>query len=209
MARSFFFDTITLAAPKEEIYRRLGYRKGTTRLRPHEAEETDRAIDDALSLVRLAGVAARLAIDREKDPEIKLANGETLASRSLVGLLSRSDEVMLMGATAGAAIMEEIKKDAGQGRMTRAVVLDAAASEVVDLALDWMMAYLDGELRRENRRLTKRRFSAGYGDFPLQNQEWIYRTLGLDRLGVRLTEAYLLVPEKSVTALAGVEPIKA
>ncbi len=76
MARSFFFDTITLAAPKEEIYRRLGYRKGTTRLKPHEAEETDRAIDDALSLIRLAGVALRAdqgqgARQCQNSPEVK------------------------------------------------------------------------------------------------------------------------------------------
>jgi hypothetical protein len=209
MRRSFFFESIALVTPKEAIYRRLGFRKGTTRIRDNETEEIERGIDDALSLTRLSGVAARLAIEKKKLPEILLSSGRTLDSKSLAGLLRHSEEIMLMGATAGPDIMDEIKKDTSRGRMTRGVILDAAASEMVDHALNWMTAYLNQELRRENRRLTKRRFSAGYGDFPLRNQEWIYGTLGLERLGVRLTGSFMLVPEKSVTAVSGIEKIKA
>ena len=104
-------------------------------------------------------------------------------------------------------MIEAIGRDTADGNLTRAVVFDAAASEMVDAALDWMETFFGRELRREARRLTKSRFSCGYGDLALDNQKLFYDLLELGRLGVELTEQYILVPEKSVTAVAGIETI--
>lgn len=207
MMSSFFFDSMAVALPTDDIFRRLGYRKGVTRLEPHEREEMERAIDDALSFIHLRGVAARLAISDKKTTQTVLSTGVVLKSRNLARMLRNSDEIMLMGATAGQAVMDAIRDDSLHGRMTRGVILDAAASEMVDHALDWMTAFFNQDLRRKRRQLTKRRFSAGYGDFLLENQKWIYEALDLGRLGVKLTESFILTPEKSVTAVAGIERV--
>jgi len=208
MTSSFFFDSMAIALPKDDILRRLGYRKGVTRLEPHELEEMDRAIDDALSFIHLRGAAVRLVISERKATQILLSTGDILKSRNLARMLRNSDEIMLMGATAGREIMDAIRDDSLQGRMTRGVILDAVASEMVDHALDWMTAFFNQELRRRGRQLTKRRFSAGYGDFLLENQKWIYEALDFGRLGVELTESFILTPEKSVTAIAGIEKVE-
>jgi hypothetical protein len=110
-----------------------------------------------------------------------------------------------MGATSGGDIMDAIEEDAAGRNVTRGVILDAAASEIVDAALDWIMDYFNRILRKENKWLLKKRFSAGYGDFSLENQKAIYNLLQLDRLGVRITESCLLIPEKSVTAITGIK----
>jgi len=60
-------------------------------------------------------------------------------------------------------------------------------------------------LLREGRCLTRRRYSPGYGDLALSNQKIIYDALGLEKLGLTLTERFLLIPEKSVLAIAGIE----
>jgi len=88
--------------------------------------------------------------------------------------------------------------------VTRAVVFDAVASEMTDAGLDWIMRYWNQELRRENKTLTKRRMSAGYGDFLLENQKIFHALLDLNCLGVTITPQYILVPEKSVTGVAGI-----
>jgi hypothetical protein len=207
MRSSFFFDSIAVAAPREAIYKRLGYRKGTTTLQPDKQDEIDRTIDEALALIQLRGVAVRLAIEKKTPSETVLANGERLQSRSLGRMLKGSEEILVMGATAGHAVMEAIGEYSRHDRLTLGVILDATASETVDHALDWMAAFFNQSLRRENKLLTKRRFSAGYGDFLLENQQWIFRVLELDRLDVQLTKSHMLVPEKSVTALAGIERV--
>jgi len=62
-------------------------------------------------------------------------------------------------------------------------------------------------IRREGKKLTKMRYSPGYGDLPLSNQKLIYDVLNLERLGISITERFMLVPEKSVIAIAGVEGV--
>jgi hypothetical protein len=110
-----------------------------------------------------------------------------------------------MGATAGREIMNAIEEDATGANVTRGIVLDAAASEIVDDALDWIVDYFNQSLRRENRRLLGKRYSAGYGDLFLETQKVIYGLLQLDRIGIEITKSCMLIPEKSVTAITGIE----
>jgi len=67
------------------------------------------------------------------------------------------------------------------------------------------MDYFNQSLRRENRRLLGKRYSAGYGDLFLETQKVIYGLLQLDRIGIEITESCMLIPEKSVTAITGIE----
>lgn len=201
------FDNIRIEAPRERIYRRLGYRRGITRMSALQDAEVDTSIVQALALIRLQGAARRLPIRKRDEAQVILAadGGETaLVSRTLAGFLGGGNEVLLMGATAGSAIVDAIREDVGGSHVTRGVIFDAVASETVDASLDWIMAYFRQELRRENKFLTDKRYSAGYGDFLLENQRSFVRFLDLQRIGVELTASCVLVPEKSVTAVAGI-----
>ncbi|MFH1238699.1 MAG: methionine synthase, partial [bacterium] len=108
---------------------------------------------------------------------------------------------------AGSKIMTAIRTNSASKDVTQAVIFDATASEIVDEALNWIIDYLNRELRRENKYLTRKRFSAGYADFALSNQEIIYKTLQMKKLGVTLTKNYIMNPEKSVTAITGIKAI--
>ncbi len=152
----------------------------------------------------MQGSALRLPIEIENTLLIRLPEGDAFASRKLARFLKDARELILMGATAGMAIMEAIQADIEGGNATRGVVLDATASEVVDAALDWITGYFRQSLRREGKTLLNSRFSAGYGDFDLENQQLMHRLLQMDRLNVTITENCLLVPEKSVTAVTGI-----
>ncbi len=207
MDRLITFERITIEPPLKAIYRRLGYRKGLTQLRPDEARSLGDRIEQARALISLKGAARRLPILSKTPRQIRLPGDRTLQSAQLAALLADSREIILLGATAGPAVIEAIGRDTADGNLTRAVVFDAAASEMVDAALDWMETFFGRELRREARRLTKSRFSCGYGDLALDNQKLFYDLLELGRLGIELTEQYILVPEKSVTAVAGIETI--
>ncbi len=202
------FERITIEPPLEAIYRRLGYRKGLTQLKPGESKALRENIEQARTLISLKGAARRLPILSRDSRQIRLPGDQCLDSTNLAALLVNSQEVLLMGATAGAAIIEAIREDTAADNLSRAVVLDAAASETVDAALDWIEALFTRELRREGRQLTRSRFSCGYGDLALESQRIFYNLLDLKRFGVVLTQEYILDPEKSVTAVAGIESIR-
>jgi cobalamin-dependent methionine synthase I len=113
-----------------------------------------------------------------------------------------------MGATAGQNIMDAIAQATSSDNLTRAVMLDAVASEMTDGALDWIMDYVNQDLMRRVQHLTKKRFSAGYGDFYLENQKAMYDLLRMGTIGVSITDRCILIPEKSVTAVAGVAALR-
>ena len=199
-----YFDRMSVAAPLERIYRRLGYRKGITDLSPREKWETEQFIETALSLIRLQGAARRLPVIREGMSRVRLMDQGTFESRQLSKFLRECDEIILMGATAGSEIMTAIQEDTAGRNITRGVILDATASETVDVALDWIMTYYNRILFREGRHLLTARYSAGYGDLALENQQTMHRLLSLETIGVAITPSCILVPEKSVTAVTGI-----
>jgi hypothetical protein len=202
-----FFSSIAVDVPREQIYRRLGFRKDTTQLSDSQYEETEKYIEDARSLIRLRGAGRRMPITATASARTTIAEEIILESVKLAAYLKGCTEVVLMAATGGSDIMEAIQADAAGDMVTRGVVMDAAASEIVDNALDWIMGYYNRNLLRERKALLAGRFSAGYGDLALENQKQMYRLLELDKLGVQLTESCILVPEKSVTAIAGIRPV--
>ena len=200
----FLFETITIDPPRDRIYRRLGYRRKTTVLSEAQRREIDDAIDRGSRLLRLKGVSRRLAVESRDPSGIVLAGGIRFDSARLSAFLEDCEEVLLLGATGGDAIMDAIADESAAQNLSRAVVLDATASETVDASLDWLVRYHATQLRREGKRILKRRYSAGYGDFDLRYQQEIYTLLELHRLGVAITGQAVLVPEKSVTAVTGI-----
>ena len=198
------FPSITVPTPLDAIYRRLGYRRGTTKISDRKREEIERHINYALSLVSLKGAGLRVSLKDVTSHLVVFENGIEIESEKLARFLKGCTEALLIGSTAGGAVMDAIRDDTEGGDMTRGVIVDAVASEMTDAALDWIVGLFNRLLTRENARLTKGRFSAGYGDFLLEKQRMVYDLLELDRIGVEINENCILIPEKSVTAVAGI-----
>lgn len=199
-----FFHAIRIDIPVTDVYRRLGYRKGTTEITREQQAEIDTALLDAQSVIELKGSAVSIPIREYHKDKVLLESEDMLTSSSLARMLEGSTDVLFMGATAGSQVMEEISMLSKNGSLTHAVMLDAAASEMTDKALQWITQHMGRELRLRGKALTSRRFSAGYGDFALENQRIMFERLKLDQLGVQLTDSCILLPEKSVTAVAGI-----
>jgi len=199
-----YFRSIHVETPWTAIYHRLGYRERFAQRDERMAAIVDATVNHGSDLLSLQGAACRIPINKRDDHRICLATGDCLISDKLVRFLRDSDEVVLCAATGGSAIIDEIKHETDADNLTRAVVLDAAASEIVDAVLDWIVGYMTRTIRHENKMMTKGRFSAGYGDFALPYQETLHRLMGLDNIGISITDNYILIPEKSVTAVAGI-----
>jgi len=198
-----FFDHISIEVPKDDIYKRLGYKNGITKLSPKQEQETEEYIKDAVLLLDLKGVAARVSVREKTDSKVILATGDEVESNLLASLLKNSDEALLMGVTAGKKIIESIQKSR-DNNLTSGVVFDAVAGEMVDDCFDWIRDLFNQELSRENKHLLPRRISCGYGDFRSEHQKTIYDILQLKRLDLTITKSFMLVPEKSSTAITGI-----
>lgn len=201
MQEPIIFNQINIDLPSDSIYKRLGYRNGITILSSKRQEETEKIINDALPFIELRGCAAIETIKKENET-IHIGNF-SITSGLLYSLLSESDEILVCAATAGEKIINEIKSCA-KSDLTRAVIFDAVASEMTDASFEWMINYYNRQLSRAGKRLTDKRISCGYADFAIENQKKIYDLLKLDKIGISITQQFMLVPEKSATAVLGV-----
>lgn len=199
------FHDIPVFPKTESVLIRLGGRRNNP-MDPEFQRMLEQGMKQVRILCRPTGVYLREKIADRSPDSITLENGIHFQSRSLSRLLQFSEEVVLMAATVGheivAAIADEVnhKNDAAFG-----LILDAAASQTADMILDWIMDYLNGMLAKKGLKLTRHRYSPGYGDLPLDYQKPIFEALNLKQLGLKLTEKYMLIPEKSVIAIAGIE----
>lgn len=197
-------NRIIVDPPVTKIYQRLGFRKKSTQLTAAARNETNRYIEEAQSLISLKGSFLRLDIESNSGQNIILSGQLSFESSKLAVFLDHCRQAVLMGATAGNAIMDAIREKTLQHKMTAAVVYDATASEMADAALDWIADYINRQIRREGKSLLPRRFSAGYADFKLENQQIIHQKLQMEQLGVTINAGNILIPEKSVTAISGI-----
>ena len=82
----------------------------------------------------------------------------------------------------------------------KALVCDTVASYMIEGFCDYINALLT-----QNKQ-SKPRFSPGYGDLSLLSQEKILSCLdATKKIGVALTDSFMMVPTKSVSAIIGVK----
>jgi len=206
--RITYFENIPAEPKMNMILARLGYHKNTTIINSEHQKTLEKSIRLGLGLAKLKGAYGYFNIIEKTNNYITLKNQQTFHSEKLSGLLEHSDAVVLMASTAGKAIVERISEETKNGNAAVALILDSVASQKADAGLDWLMEFINKLLKKEGKTLTRHRFSPGYGDLPLSNQKIIFDLLDLNKLDMELTEKYILVPEKSVLAIAGIERIE-
>jgi hypothetical protein len=189
---------------KDLILSRLGYDKTRTELSADAMKDYERLFKLTEKTLQITAAYCTAAISDIDIPRVILKNGIILSGLRLSELLRNCDEALIMLATGGQKIMELIRDLQLIGRMSDAVVVDAAASEITDSALDVVMSAVSQKLRPKGKSLTKMRFSPGYGDFDITQQIYFYKMLNAESFGIAINEACLLIPEKSVFAIAGI-----
>ena len=125
---------------KALILSRLGYDKYRTTLPDKTMREIESLIKDTENTLNITAAYRIIGIKHINSPQIILEDGTTLSGKRLSKLLEKSRQALIMGATGGAKIMELIAGLQEEGKMSQAVVIDAAASEITDSALDFVMA---------------------------------------------------------------------
>lgn len=125
-----------------------------------------------------------------------------LPGKAIARHLRGCSEVALMAVTLGAKSEMLLRREAALSA-TDGVLADVCASSAVEQAADELSERLRATAE-ERGYATTWRFSPGYGDLPLSVQPAFLRALGADKaLGISLTPALMLVPTKTITAIAG------
>ncbi len=189
---------------RKAVWGLLGYRFRSTVINSRIKKLVDECFEEADKIIEPRGTYIIRKI-RQKNEQIRLYNTDLiLPGESMRKLLKDSFAVVLMAVTIGPGIDAKIKEETEKGRVERALIFDVIGSEAVEAVANALNHLLDTQARHTRAFLTMR-FSPGYGDLPLEFQKEIYRELRLDEMGIQINEKNLLFPQKTITAVIGVE----
>jgi hypothetical protein len=198
-----YYNALPVSPSVARVLHRLGYKK-TTGPPP---EDITRAIDRHIARLRVQGAFLRVPVTRVQGPVIFLGDGTAISSIGLSALLENSLEIAFLASSvpdASRLVAERFDANAPDD----AVILDAVAAQCADAGLDSILHMQGALLRRQGLGFTDRRFSPGYGDVALSFQNNIFDRLMLGTKGMKIDEnSFMLSPEKSVLAVAGVQTI--
>ncbi len=138
--------------------------------------------------------------------DVKYGPGDTLdigyglfKSRQLCKNLKGAERIIVFAITLGAGV-DRLLMRLSSVSAAEYFVADAVASAIAEGAMDKAEEIAKKEMK------TRPRFSAGFGDFYIENQKGILKLLNAEKLlGITVSDSYLMSPMKSVTAVMGVE----
>lgn len=183
---------------QNEILLYLGYRGQEM---PAELDaQLDECTKKVMQLTQPRLVYRELPVERDGE-SLKIA-GIELEGEDVKVLLKSCEKVILMAATAGPQVCALISKTQVSDKGS-ALIMDSCASVAVENICNNFEEDLRAQAEGEGLFLTDR-FSPGYGDLPINLQKGICEALNTGRrIGVTVTDSFLMVPSKSVTAIIG------
>lgn len=130
-------------------------------------------------------------------------NNIKIHSHNLVKNLKGCNQCILFGITLG-AMVDRILHRYEKVHMAKAVVFQACAAAYLEEECNKLQVKWSEKFMKEDKYL-RPRFSPGYGDFSILHQKNILELLDAPRkIGLTVTESFMMTPTKSVTAIIGI-----
>lgn len=132
-----------------------------------------------------------------------LSDSIILDSSVIAGLLKQCSKAAIMIVTIGRRLDENVLKLAEEGLVLESATLDAIGTAAIEKLASFVQEVV-GKKAKSQGLATSRRFSPGYCDWSINQQEIVFRTLENESTNVELTDSYLMLPQKSLSGIIGV-----
>ncbi len=162
----------------------------------------DRAEKEVIAASRPKHVYKHIDIaEGEREGCVSLA-GTVIESRDLSAHLSGCTEGFLFACTLGIGVDSLVKRHSFT-ELHMLPVVQAVSAAYTEYCADEAQRELEKYAEHHGLYL-RPRYSPGYGDFQLSCQRFLFDALQISKnIGVSLTDSFLMVPFKSVTAVIG------
>ena len=192
------YNAILTAVDAKETRRYAGLREAKN----FAEERISVACEEAMLLAEPCGTWQEY--DYEPRAQI-IASGDEkipLVGKSIGRHLEGCEKIVVMAVTVVERIENEITAKFAADEYTAAVLLDAAATTAVEQIADELEKAVY-QVSATRGFAMRHRFSPGYGDWSLTEQKNIVRLSRATEIGIRLSDSFMLMPRKSVTAVIG------
>ena len=111
---------------------------------------------------------------------------------------------MILGVvTIRSSLESKVSEFFAKGEYPQAIALDAVGTVSVRSLSNYMRSLVCQEAKEQNLQTTKY-FSPGSDDWDISQQKNIFQMIPADKIGVKLTESYMMVPQKSLSWIIGI-----
>ena len=184
-------ETEKITINEIELANRLKTKVGFT------SEEIEKCKQELLKVIEYKYAYVKVPIDLSIENYVNL-DFVGFNSKNLYKNLSGCKEAYVFSVTVGIGV-DRLLSRLNLLSQSRHFITDALSSAAVESFCDYV-----NEMLAKNK-ITKPRFSPGYGDLPLEIQPDILKILSADKtLGITLNESLFMTPVKSITAIMGV-----
>ncbi|MBQ8860435.1 MAG: hypothetical protein IJ015_03750 [Ruminococcus sp.] len=195
--------TFSASCDKVNIDKELALR--FLRVRKEVDDETNAILENCLDEFEKAvqyKASYRYYDIKVEDDKVAFEDDFTLKSEKLSKNLRGCSGAFVFVATTSIGVDRLVNKYMNL-QLSRAVILDSIGSAAVESFCD----YLCKTIQDENGLNFRPRFSPGYGDLNISCQGCVLSACDASRkIGVTLSSNHMMVPKKTVSAIAGVRP---
>ena len=197
-------DQIDIRIDKKEVYRYLGYSNDS---KPPERilSLIDEYVEEAHHLIEPSYSYVIRGIECVRDSHVFVEGSIVFTSEVIARLLRECTKVAVILVTIDKYLEETACRLAEDGLIVQAMALDAVGSAAVEKVADFVQDRIR-EVANEQGLATSRRFSPGYCDWNISQQKALFRAVNGNSTVTRLTNGYLMIPQKSMSSVVGIGP---
>jgi len=194
---------IAFTIPRDKVLLRLKFNKTVTKVPKNINRLIDEMMDEGYALVNAQASTKNIVIKMVLGSTTCFHETDFVAKgKAITEHLRDCYKVTLMLATIGSDYARKVNEFLKTREITKAAVLDAVVSEAVEAVAEAVTSIIAQDAQLEDATITSR-FSPGYGDWPLEAQKDIFEMLNAKEISVKLSDACLMMPEKSISACVG------
>ncbi len=199
-------ENIRLEIDEEEVLRYQGCNNNLKKVNRTIMKITREEIERGYNLFEPKGISSTVKIKTISytSGRVDLENNFSLNfNKSIINLLKGSSYLAIGVVTVGGSLENKVYELFSQGEYPRAVALDAVGTVSAKSLRNYMTSLACWEAREQNLQTTKY-FSPGSRGWDMSQQIKIFQMFPVDKIGVTLTDSYMMFPQKSLSWLTGV-----
>lgn len=197
-------NRVDVEIDKKEVGHYMGY-DGDYKLSPRISSLIDDYIESAHYLIEPSYSYVIKDVEQVQGSICAVEGSIIFKSRNIARLLEHCPKVAVFLVTIGSHLEEESHRLAQDGLILHATAMDAIGSAAVEEVIGFVQSRIE-EMAGAQGLVSSRRFSPGYCDWDITQQEALFRIVSGGAVGVRLTERFLMIPQKSVSGVIGLGP---
>ena len=124
-------------------------------------------------------------------------------SRVLANILEQCHKVVVFLTTIGKNLEDMVCRLSVDGHVLQATILDTIGSIAIDRLVDSVQDRIE-MVAGAQEFIPSQRFSPGYCGWDLNQQKQLFQVVDNNKVGVRLNDECLMIPQKSVSGIVGI-----